>query len=90
MHCIHSLYIFLLLKKSLECVVLKIVFFLSFFFFLCQTRIIGQRDYGPRSDAGKETSSEWEWIVALRSLLLKCFSRKMDVAAVPMAQEKPS
>lgn len=70
MHCIHSLYIFLLLKKSLECVVLKIVFFSFYFFFVFgQTRIIGQRDYGPRSDAGKETSSEWEWIVALRSLL---------------------
>lgn len=88
MHCIHSLCIFLLLKKSLECVVLKIVFFLSFFF--CQTHIVGQRDYGPRSDAGKETSSEWEWIVALKSLLLKCLSRKMDVAAIPMAQKKAS
>lgn len=62
----------------------------SFFFFFCQTHIVGQRDYGPRSDAGKETSSEWEWIVALKSLLLKCLSRKMDVAAITMAQKKAS
>lgn len=33
----------------------------------------------------KQAVSGSEWIVAIRSLLLKCFSRKMDVAAIPMA-----
>lgn len=68
------------------------LFFFPFFFllFFFPTHFIGQRDYGPRSDAGKKTSSGWEWIVAFRSLLLKCISRKMDVAAIPMAQKKSS
>lgn len=75
-------------KKLLENVLLKIVF-LFFYFFFCffQTSFIGQRDYGQRSDAGKETSRGWGWIVARRSLLFKCMSANMDVAAVPMAQK---